>query len=279
MTRRNHSSARRILTTLTLAIAATTATAHEFWIECSSARPALGELVQARLWLGERFRGEPVLRDASRYQRFTVTGPDGERDVPGRDASTLAGMVRCETPGTHMLALETEPTAIELSPGAFDAYLLEDGLAHIAEIREARGEQDETAHERYSRCAKALLAGAGDTDGFDRRAGLTLELTPLTDPDAPADQPMTILLEYHGEPLAGVMVTAAHTDTPNDLLSARTDEHGLVTLDLTDNGLWLVSGVHMTEDDPAAGTDASEGGPTRWRSHWASLTFERQTSF
>jgi uncharacterized GH25 family protein len=50
-------------------------------------------------------------------------------------------------------------------------------------------------------------------------------------------------------------------------VQARTDARGMVALDTSRPGEWLVSAVHMTQSEDRAEAD--------WQSRWASLTFVR----
>src|SRR5258705_10253597 len=72
---------------------ATTASAHDFWIEPSTFRPAVGDRVTAALRVGQRLAGEPLPRIPALIDRFVVRGDGGvERPVVGRMGADPAGI-------------------------------------------------------------------------------------------------------------------------------------------------------------------------------------------
>lgn len=264
------SRAVRLIATVAVTVlmaTATTAQAHDFWIEPSSFTPRPGDAVTLRLLVGERFAGESVPRSEEMIARFVVAGPSGETAVRGREGADPAGIASLAAPGLYVAGYRSRPSAIELEAGKFESYLESEGLQSVSRLRAARGESDKPARERYSRCARALIAvGPDAARGADAPLGFTLELVAERNPYAlaPGDE-LPLRLTYDGEPIAGVLVTALNQDTPAATVAARTDRDGRVALRLAAPGTWLVKAVHMIALPP--GEDAD------WESLWASLTF------
>ena len=245
--------------------------AHDFWIEASSFRPAVGSAVQLRLFVGPHFEGEPFPRVPSLISRFVLVpaATGTERDVPGRAGMDPAGVIRVESPGLQIVAYRSLNSPLTVDAAKFDEYLKEEGLEKIGELRRKRGESDKPAREAFSRCAKALLEAPGGTEGGgnDRAVGLTLELVAEKNPYTLAENeelPVRLLLE--GRPLAGALVQAQLHGEPAVKASARTDQQGRVRLRLARPGFWLVKAVEMSP--------APKGVDAEWQSLWASLTFE-----
>ena len=247
------------------------ASAHDFWIEPSAFRPAVGSTLGVRLVVGQRFRGDVLPRNPAMIARFVFVTDQGEVPVPGRAADDPAGSVRIEQPGLGLILYRSLESPLSLEPDKFEEYLKEEGLESVIVARAKRGESQKPSKELYSRAAKCLVqAGSSGDSGFDRVVGLTLELVPEKDPYAMAgggDLPIRLLFE--GKPLAGALVAAMPYDAPEKKLSARSDRDGRVTLKLPAGGVWLVKAVQMT---PVAGDPNAD-----WRSVWASLTFEVPT--
>jgi uncharacterized GH25 family protein len=250
--------------TLTLPLSA-----HDFWIEPSAFQAAPGETLRIHLRVGEHFAGEPVVRNSPRIERFVAVGPSGEREVPGRDGIDPAGVVRVDAPGVWAVGYRSRPGPVQLAAGAFDAYLREEGLERIIDARAARGESRLPGRERFSRSVKALVrVGTGDTTGFDRVLGLTLELVPEADPMRAGTQvPMRLL--HRGRPLAAALVVgyrklATTTGAVAEAFRARSDRDGRVTVPV-EAGTWLLKAVHM---------ERAEGGDADWESVWTALTFQ-----
>jgi uncharacterized GH25 family protein len=259
-------SLRLVLTLATLLVAAP-ARAHDFWIEPSSFTPKPHDPVLLRLLVGERFAGDAVPRSDAMIVRFSVAGPHGEIRAQGRDGADPAGVAVVEGPGLYVAGYRSRASTIEIEPGKFAGYLQNEGLDAIRSLRAARGETDQPARERFSRCAKALLAvGATAARQADAPLGLTLELVAERNPYAlAAGDELPLRLTYDGAPIAGIQVTALSKDHPAASVAARTDREGRVKLRLAAPGTWLAKAVHMTP--LPAGEDA------QFESEWASLTF------
>lgn len=248
-------------------LAASGLRAHDFWIEPSSFRPAPGERVAVRLRVGENLKGDPVPRNPGRIERFAAFGPAGESEVVGIAGSDPAGWTVPTGPGLHWIVFDSNHASLEQAGPKFDAYLGEEGLERIRELRKGAG----PVKEIYSRCAKALLRVGlrveNPSSGYDRALGLELELVPERDPySLKPGEALPVRLLYRGKPLDGALVAGmASSEVSGARVSART-AGGRASLVLDRPGFWLVKAVHMVP--------APEGSGAEWESLWASLTFE-----
>ncbi len=260
---------RAALAALLACAAASWAHAHDFWIELP-ARARAGELVPVQLLVGEHLVGERVPRRAGRIVRFLASGPAGASEIPGVDENVPAGLWRPAQAGQHLIAYESLPAHIELDAEKFEAYLAEEGLDAIRELRAKAGASGKPARERYTRCAKALIEVGpeeqrADFDCSRRVLGLPLELVCVSDPRVPAAR-LELLLVRSGQPLAGATVLALSSADPKAALRARTDERGQVAFELPRGGRWLLKSVHMEPHPEASAAD--------WQSFWASLVLD-----
>jgi uncharacterized GH25 family protein len=245
-----------------------TAFAHDFWIEPSTFHPDPGSTVGLGLRVGQNLSGDPVARNAQLIERFTVVSKAGsEIEVRGIDGREPAGLFAAAEKGLYLAGYRSKAAPVDLPAGKFEKYLLEEGLESIITLREKRGEQTKDGKELYSRCAKSLLIAGNDPHGpFDRELGLTLELIPRRNPYALGERALPIRLVFQKKPLAGVLVVAMSQEDPTQRLTARSNEHGLVSFRFPRRGVWLVKAVHMFRAPASSGAD--------WESLWASLTFE-----
>lgn len=256
-----------LATTVVILIAGASAAAHDFWIEPSAFRPAVGALVPVRLRVGQDLLGDPVSRDPALLERFVLaTAAAGEKLVPGRDGEDPAGVFRVDAAGLIIVGYQSRASKIELPPEKFDQYLGEEGLDAIKAMRLSRSAG--SAREQFSRCAKSLVsAGTPVESDRDRALGFTLELLAERNPYATAvGQEFPVRLLYQGKPHAGALVVAINRLDPAAKLSARTDSLGRVVFRFPAGGEWLVKAVHMIP--------ARAGSSVDWESFWASLTFE-----
>ncbi|HYG61160.1 MAG TPA: DUF4198 domain-containing protein [Thermoanaerobaculia bacterium] len=249
--------------------------AHDFWIEPASFHPAPGERVAVRLRVGEGFQGEPVPRMSGRIERFVTVGAPGETPLQGVEGMDPAGWATFQSPGLYQVIYDSHHARVELDGPAFEKYLAEEGLESVIAQRAAKGQSAARAREVYSRSAKSLLAvgdGAAGS-GWDRAAGLELELVPEANPykltPLAPDTELPVRLLFRGQPLSGALIVAFPKSDPTARVSARSDAQGRVRLRLGQPGVWLVKAVHMIP--AAAGADAD------WESQWASLTFHLPT--
>ena len=241
--------------------------AHDFWIEPSSFRPAVGSTVSARLLVGMNLRGDPVPRNPAMIEKFVLVTDAGETPVAGRSGDDPAGRVSIGAPGLAVIGYRSRNSFLFLEADKFEEYLREEGLEPILELRARRGESAKPSRELFSRCAKALISSGDGSTGYDRNLGLTLELLPEKNPYLlAAGGELPIRLLYEQKPLSGALVVALPFDAPAAKISQRTDGKGRVRLRLPSSGRWLVKVVHTVPAGDAALAD--------WESLWASLTFE-----
>ena len=248
-------------------VAAPAARAHDFWIEPSTYAPTPGQRVVVRLRVGDHFPGDPFARTPKRIERFALLGGAAEVEVPGAEGVDPAGFVVAGQPGIYQIVYDSNHASIELSGEKFERHLAEQGLERISELRKKAGGSASAAKEIYSRSVKALIAvGESPGEGYDRPAGLPLELIPEKNPFqlAPGSE-LPLRLLYQGKPLAGVWVEARNSRRTEERVSGRTDRDGRVRLRLASGGPWLVKAVHMVAAPKESGAD--------WESLWASLTF------
>ena len=255
-----------------LALLAAPLAAHDFWVRPASLRVDVGQSVPVRLLVGHSGEAEAVPRAEERVEKFVVVGPDGqERDVAGYDGSDPAGVFTPTEAGYHVVGYRSTPSVSDLPAEKFEAYLREEGLERISELRAERGETGEAGVELYSRCAKAIVAVGDDLDGggHDRALGFRLELVPEADPRQAGDgAAFPVRLVFEGEAIEGALVEAARLDEPEaEVVSGRTDAEGRASLPLEGAGPWLVTAVHMVE------APANDERGAKWESLWASLVF------
>jgi uncharacterized GH25 family protein len=259
----------RTALSLLLAFLASTAAAHDFWIEPSAFRPHVGTNLMTSLRVGQEFVGDPVARDSSMIERFIVRDGAGERAVPGLERRDPAGFLAVEQPGLAIIGYRSRPKFLEMPPDKFEQYLKDEGLESIIAARARRGDSLKPSKEIFSRCAKALILADGSGIGarFDTPLAFRYEIVAKTNPYSMKNDDLQVVMLYEGKPLANALVVALHQEDSSLRIRLRSDAKGRVTFHLPKHGVWLIKSVQMI---PApAGSNAD------WESLWASLTFER----
>ena len=231
---------------LLVVLFALSARAHDFWIEPSTFRPAVGDTVTTALRVGENFSGDAVPRSAQLIDVFVARDASREREVVGFENVDPAGMVRIDTPGSTVVGLRSKGWTHTLSASKFSRFLREEGCS-------ARIGTADHVNERFIRYAKTLLE---TPSGEDRVLGFRYEIV--------RESADTFRVLFEDAPIAKALVVAIRRDGKR--VEARTNAAGRVTLHL-DRGVWLVKSVHVVRAPAGSGAD--------WESLWASLTFER----
>jgi uncharacterized GH25 family protein len=256
-----------ILITTLLLVATPALLAHDFWIEPSTFRPAVGANVSVSLRVGQELIGDPVPRDSASIERFVLRDAGADRDIGGFEGQDPAGWFRVQSAGIQVIGYRSKPRPVELPAGKFEQYLRDEGLERIVALRAKSGDSAKPSKEIFSRCAKSLLL-AGDGKGgavFSKPLGLRYELIPESNPMTAAELKVRAL--YEGKPLANALLVALDRDDPSVRIDVRTDAGGRAAFHLPKNGVWLIKSVQMIAAPAGSGAD--------WESLWASLTFER----
>jgi len=165
------------------------------------------------------------------------------------------------------LVVETPPIFIELAPRKFEGYLDHEGLTHVLEARQERGEAEVTGREIYSKHIKSALLGASGALEFSRIAvGLPVEIVPL---DAKAGREFRVRILVHGVATASMPLRVSYraegAEKPEEDVVLRSDESGEAQICVNRPGLWRLHTIFMERHANATEAD--------WRSEWASLTF------
>jgi len=103
---------------LFILLVADTSFAHDFWVEPETFRPEVGTVLPIRLYVGHPFLGESYPRNPQHLKRFIVSGPRGEKAVPGRQGSDPAGYIQVDESGCLVVGYRRK------SLGIFDFFLI-----------------------------------------------------------------------------------------------------------------------------------------------------------
>jgi hypothetical protein len=253
-------------------LAATAASAHEFWMLPGNFQPQTGEPASLSLWVGEYFTGGRVALSRPLFLQLRRHAAGGVVDmlaqVPASEPVGEIGIPLLPS-GTQVLAVDTQPSHIVLPAGRFHAYLHDEGLDFIIKAREAAGTADSPGRERFRRHIKTIVRAGGAPDAQAlQRTGQRIEVLPLTDPGASAaGRDLVFQVLFEGKPLAGALVKFWHRKGSQTLIiRTQANRQGQVSVTPPWPGLWMASVVHMIA--------ATDSGEDDWDSFWGNLTFE-----
>ena len=247
--------------------------AHEFWLEPDKYKLVPSDKVSISIRIGENFRGEswPFIRDS--FYKFAYTLEGHSSKVVGLDGDDPAAQLTLNSAGLAIITQHTKPTDLEFNDwNKFKTYLETEGLKHVVTEHTRLGFPKTKIKELYSRCAKLLLQVGQTTKGQDTYSGMPLELIAEKNPyQLKVKEKLPIKLLFNGRPLEGAQIIKISKKTGDRVKGPRTDQAGRALLQLPNSGPWLINAVHIIPHKPAS--DA------HWYSYWASLTFDKVTSF
>lgn len=261
----------RTVATLLALSCALSVRAHEFWVLPDRFQlPGPGGATLT-LAVGQEFTGDRVGFSRALLAQFQHVSAAGRADLRARvpaDTAAASWRVDLARPGTHLLAITTEPSEIVLPADKFNDYLRAEGLQSVLRERARTGRSETEGRERYRRNIKTLVqVGTRGDPTYAARTGQRLEILPLSDPArARSGEPLAFRLLFDGRPLPGALVKFWHRQGEQVLLqSATTDREGRVAFTPHAGGPWMASVVHMV---------AATGSPAHdWDSFWGNLTF------
>lgn len=208
--------------------------------------------------------------------------------------------------GTYVAGVSTKARNIELTAEKFNSYLEHDGVLDMLEYRTTNKLLDQDAVESYQKHVKAIYqVGDVRTNDWQTELGYPIELVPQANPyEKYSGDNLEVQLLLDGKPLPNQLVYAdyiksphahshehdgttaehshdhdhphddsehhqsqsaeAHTHTHGQKL--RTNDQGMVTVNLPEDGIYYLRTIHMVNV-----TDSEE---LTHRSKWATLSFE-----
>ena len=233
-----------------------------------------GERTRVFITNGDVFPESLTLLGLHRVEELKLHTEGGVQGVENLqvEGKALSFEIRAPQRGGMILALETKPRRARLTASDFNAYLEEEGLGSILLERESAGEIQSATMERYTKWAKAILAGSEQADGeqqdfWSQPVGQRLEIVPEADPNAlSAGETLSIRVLFEEEAAEGVTVFAGGTGGDRERIEQVTDSQGRASFVLPSPGRWYLRGIKMlrVEGDPEL----------QWESFWCTLTFE-----
>lgn len=265
---------RTILVSFALILVATSATAHDFWLQPQVFQTKPGAAIPITALTGhgdDRGRWEA---NAKLVVMLKAIGPSGTVDLHTAFKQRGAGAHFTHVftkPGVHILAMQTDHASSELPSGRFEGYAKEEGLTPILEYRAQKGTADTVGREIYSRRAKTLIqvgSGTGRADPITTKAvGLTLEIVPETDPYALGkSRNLPVRVYYEGKALSGATVKLTNLNSDKKPVAIiKTDNTGRAVFNIPNRGAWL---LNVVWSEPIKGNPDAD-----YETIFSSLTF------
>ena len=243
---------RLTLAKLSLVFIATSATAHDFWLQPRSFQTAPGVGVPITVLIGHGDARGRWEADAKRVVMLKSVGPNGTVDL--RTAFKQRGSGAHFAPvfpkaGSYIVAMQTNHASSELPAKRFTDYARDEGLTPILAYRSRKGNVNAAGREIYSRRAKTLIrvgpnSGVGDPRTV-KPLGMTLEIVPERDPYAlGTSRKLPVHVIYQGKRLAGATIKLTNLQSDEKPIAViKTDKLGRATFSIPERGKWLLNVV------------------------------------
>ena len=228
---------------------ASTASAHDSWLEPKAFQTPTGVLVPVTFYVGHHGeqRSARLAPRPSWLLAMRDYGPRGATDLLTVKEFRQGSALRYATPGTHVIALATGDFRHSMTPAEFPAYMEEEGLAAAQAAWKRAPVRSGKVREIYRRYAKALVqVGGSPTRGAaTQRIGQQLEIVPAANPlMLQPGEPLRATIWFAGRPQSGALVTLGSLDRPKDpLLPVRSDAAGRVSFPMPADGRWMINVV------------------------------------
>ncbi len=254
--------------------------AHEMWLEPVQFEISKGDKLFAHEKVGQVFKGNEYVYLDSNYATLNYTINDVTHSLSPRLGSLPVIQMIIDEEGLLILSAITSPSKLTYKDQkTFTKFLQAESLQWVSNAHKERGLPETGFTEVYRRFPKSLVK-VGKGLGHDKYLGLPLEWVALSNPYQESDE-IKLQLLWQGKPYAGVkkvnVFNKFQHKTSDGTLENKvtqtkyaTDEHGILTLPLKSNSLYLVSAVKMIEPDP----NTRHKYNAVWESLWASMTFE-----
>jgi uncharacterized GH25 family protein len=260
---------RKMAFTIAISFIAVIAMSHEFWLLPKKFRYAMGEEAVVDFLVGENFEGEAWNLKKNRIEKI-----DHHHLAKATDIRSLLKpeekeklKIKLAEEGTHLITMQSNFASIELDAEKFNAYLEEDGLENVMELRKKNNTTAKPGKEKYARYTKLILqAGSKTDDTYKKKTGLRMEIIPSTNPyKLKSGDYLECQILFDGKPVPHQLVKVWNKiNTTTFLQNIYTENDGTIKFPISSKGPWMVSAVKMI---PSETPDAE------WQSMWGSLIF------
>jgi uncharacterized GH25 family protein len=243
--------------------------AHEFWLAPEKFFFKVGEELKVNFSVGENFIGKPWDTKLARIERLDLYHLTNVTDIKQfvKEGTKDNLSVTLNEEGTHLIAMQTTNSFIELEAEKFNAYLKEDGLDEALQYREQHNQIDKPGKESYARYTKLMIqVGDKRDETFKKSAGFPLEIFIEKNPyNIKIGEIVKFRVLFKDKPLFGAKVMVWNRyDNRTTIQPVYTLKNGVIEARISSKGPWMVSVVKMMP---------SQDKPADWQSYWGSLVF------
>ena len=256
---------------LFVCLMASSARAHELWIEPEEFQPQALANIVSHVVNGEDFEGTQLIHLPHNSKRFVIISANQTVDVDSRIGDRPVINQAAPGSGLNIIVYETKPATISYETfQKFEKFAMNHGVSDIREQHLAIGLPADKFKEVYTRYSKALVS-VGEARGGDRRTGLEAELVAMENAylrDGSGDLPVRLF--YGDGPLAGAQIELYAKSSSGKVTATihQTNAEGIAMLPIMRGNIYMANAVIFRQPhERHRNTDAV------WETLWANLTF------
>ncbi len=260
---------KRLNLTIIILFLSTLVQSHEFWLQPRKFSFSAGEELKVNFMVGENFDGElwdlkkHKIEKLELHHLAKIIDLKNQLKPEAKDKLTF----KLTEEGTQLLAMQSNNAYIEMEAEKFNAYLKEDGLDDVYELRQKNNMLNKPSKEFYARYAKLLVqSGNKRDDTFKKHLNFPIEIIPDQNPySLKSGDYLQCTILFKGKPITNQLVKVWNKiGTTTFLQNVYTEKDGTIKFPLSAKGAWMISTVKMT---------ASEKAGADYQSMWGSLVF------
>ncbi len=257
---------------LSLSVMASTATAHEFWIEPTNYQVGEDSVLEAYLRNGEKFFGSSAAYVKAKTTRFDLVNGERTDSVVARLGDNPALKMQSLQPGLNVVVHQSNVSVLTYANWEkFQRFADHKDFPDMLARHRARSLPESQFKEAYTRYSKSLIS-VGSGEGNDVQAGLEIELLALQNPYTDDVSKGIVVVGYYQNKVranAQIELYEKTADGEVQITLHRTDAQGKVVLPVRPSHSYLVDMVVLREPSD----ELARKKKVAWETLWASLTF------
>ncbi|MFT5452619.1 MAG: putative GH25 family protein [Enterobacterales bacterium] len=229
-----------------------TVSAHDYWLAPSTYAIPKGDILTARLLVGDRLSPE-LSRDLNkeRTKSFSLLNADGKFDLLKEFSQGALPIFsrKMNVEGQNLISIEREFYRTEMTDNQFSSFLEHENMTDIMALRKKLGHKD-IDHKRYARSIKSLVKVGAQLEGDLHREllGHMNEIILLDNPyKLKTGDMIRVQLFDRGNALAGRTITAFNGEGDEHISTQKvvTDAKGIASFKMDKKGFWMVRSSHL----------------------------------
>ena len=242
---------------------------HEFWIDPVKYHLKNTEIINASVFIGDRFEGTQIGFSKKYFKNLNLFSKDKSKKIKGRIGDFPALNIKETFTGLNIIQVESKMNYIDYNGLLkFEVFSRKKGYRNLVDIHKEKNYPDNFV-ESYKRYAKSLVS-VDNFDGNDVDTNMELELIFLDNPLINLKESKRVLLEYQNKILTNHQVSImSFNEDKFKKEFLKTNNEGYFNFFFKKDTKYLIESVVIIE-----GSNKKKDKYAKWHSLWASYTLK-----